>query len=94
MPTVWAMALRQGKLLPPRESFLIIIHFPILTSGSDPANFINFCTGKTLTNGLQVKGGSCNGIGRLSNISYVPSNSDHKQSWETSPQPTRWFLLS
>lgn len=29
---------------------------------SDPANFINVCTGKTLTNGLQVKAGSCNGI--------------------------------
>jgi hypothetical protein len=26
-------------------------------------NFINFCAGKTLTNGLQVVGGSCNGIG-------------------------------
>ncbi|KAL8711059.1 MAG: hypothetical protein Q9220_004440 [cf. Caloplaca sp. 1 TL-2023] len=31
-------------------------------SATDAANFINFCTGKTLTNGLQVKGGSCNGI--------------------------------
>jgi transcription initiation factor TFIID subunit 15 len=30
---------------------------------SDNANFINFCAGKTLTNGLQVAGGSCNGIG-------------------------------
>lgn len=29
---------------------------------TDSANFINFCTGKTITNGLQVKGGSCNGI--------------------------------
>lgn len=31
---------------------------------SDPANFINLCAGgqKTLTNGAQVKGGSCNGI--------------------------------
>jgi hypothetical protein len=27
-------------------------------------NFINFCAGKTLTNGLQVVGGSCNGIGK------------------------------
>lgn len=27
-------------------------------------NFINFCSGKTLTNGLQVQGGSCNGIGK------------------------------
>lgn len=29
---------------------------------TDTANFINFCSGKTLTNGLQVQGGSCNGI--------------------------------
>lgn len=28
-------------------------------------NFINFCDGKTLTNGLQVQGGSCNGIRKL-----------------------------
>ena len=27
-------------------------------------NFINFCAGKTLTNGLQITTGSCNGIGR------------------------------
>lgn len=33
---------------------------------TDNANFINFCGGQTLTNGLQVKAGSCNGIGRLS----------------------------
>jgi len=32
---------------------------------SDQANFINFCQGKTLTNGLQVKEGSCNGIGKF-----------------------------
>lgn len=31
-------------------------------SATDPANFNNFCSGKTLTNGLQVKSGSCNGI--------------------------------
>src|SRR5271168_3466261 len=29
-------------------------------------NFINFCSGKTLTNGLQIVGGSCNGIGKRS----------------------------
>jgi hypothetical protein len=34
-------------------------------SATDPANFINFCTGKTITNGLQVQGGSCNGIGTI-----------------------------
>lgn len=26
-------------------------------------NFINFCKGQTLTNGLQITEGSCNGIG-------------------------------
>ncbi|KAL1986382.1 hypothetical protein VTN96DRAFT_6461 [Rasamsonia emersonii] len=31
-------------------------------SATDNANFINFCQGKTLTNGQQIKGGSCNGI--------------------------------
>lgn len=31
-------------------------------SKTDNANFINFCSGKTLTNGLQQKQGSCNGI--------------------------------
>lgn len=29
-------------------------------------NFINFCSGQTLTNGLQVTDGSCNGIGKSS----------------------------
>ena len=31
-------------------------------SRTDPANFINVCSGKTLTNGLQITTGSCNGI--------------------------------
>ena len=31
-------------------------------SHTDPANFINNCVGKTLTNGLQITTGSCNGI--------------------------------
>lgn len=33
-------------------------------SATDQANFINFCSGKTLTNGLQITTGSCNGIGK------------------------------
>lgn len=32
-------------------------------------NFINFCAGKTLTNGLQITDGSCNGIGKWNLIS-------------------------
>lgn len=35
---------------------------------TDPANFINFCSGKTVTNGLQNTAGSCNGIGKQSVI--------------------------
>ncbi|KAL8988689.1 MAG: hypothetical protein Q9177_002274 [Variospora cf. flavescens] len=31
-------------------------------SATDETNFINFCSGKTLTNGAQLDGGSCNGI--------------------------------
>ncbi|CEL02896.1 hypothetical protein ASPCAL04059 [Aspergillus calidoustus] len=31
-------------------------------SAIDPANFINHCTQRTLTNGKSFKGGSCNGI--------------------------------
>jgi len=41
-------------------------------STTDNANFINVCTGKTLTNGKQVTGGSCNGI----TMGDIPSNQD------------------
>ncbi|KAK7887718.1 hypothetical protein LTR67_009621 [Exophiala xenobiotica] len=41
-------------------------------SDTDNANFINICTGKTLTNGKQVTGGSCNGI----TMGDIPSNQD------------------
>ena len=34
-------------------------------SATSQNNFINGCAGKTLTNGLQVQGGSCNGIRKL-----------------------------
>ncbi|KAB5517302.1 hypothetical protein GE09DRAFT_979176, partial [Coniochaeta sp. 2T2.1] len=33
-----------------------------VNSLTDQANFVNFCNGKTLTNGLQIRTGSCNGI--------------------------------
>ena len=33
-------------------------------SQTSTSNFINFCEGKILTNGLQVTGGSCNGISK------------------------------
>lgn len=33
-------------------------------SATSTNNFVNFCSGKTLTNGLQILTGSCNGIGK------------------------------
>jgi hypothetical protein len=50
-----------------------------LETGSDPGqspsetsqnNFINNCAGKTLTNGLQITTGSCNGIRKYSYSSF------------------------
>lgn len=41
-------------------------------SNTDPANFINFCTGKTLTNGTQNTAGSCNGVV----MGDIPSNNN------------------
>lgn len=43
--------------------------------GSDAGNFINFCAGRTLTNGEQKTEGSCNGIpmGRIPAVSNMPS---------------------
>jgi len=39
-------------------------------------NFINFCVGKTITNGQQVKGGSCNSVpmGDLPSTAQMPSS--------------------
>lgn len=51
-----------AKLLQPRKENRIPRTGRKLTSGSDNANFINFCQGKALTNGAQVRKGSCNGI--------------------------------
>lgn len=39
---------------------------------SDVANFINFCDGQVLTNGLQNAEGSCNGVGELPSINMTP----------------------
>jgi transcription initiation factor TFIID subunit 15 len=54
-----------------------------LVNTSDPANFINFCTGKTLTNGQQVTGGSCNGIV----MGDIPSQGNMVSSIIVSPAP-------
>jgi len=41
-------------------------------------NFINFCQGKTLTNGLQVQGGSCNGIRESSDEASIMEGTDQR----------------
>ncbi|KAL2260098.1 hypothetical protein VTK26DRAFT_6019 [Humicola hyalothermophila] len=44
-------------------------------SETDRANFINFCAGRTLTNGQQNRDGSCNGVpmGRIPATTNMPS---------------------
>lgn len=54
-----------------------------LTDDRDNANFINFCSGETLTNGLQVQGGSCNGIV----MGKIPAQNKMVSSIIVSPQP-------
>ncbi|KAI1766284.1 hypothetical protein GGR53DRAFT_528758 [Hypoxylon sp. FL1150] len=58
-------------------------------SATDNANFINFCSGKTLTNGLQQKQGSCNGIpmgeipattNMVSSVLINPQHNDNLQA--------------
>ncbi|KAF3765052.1 hypothetical protein M406DRAFT_42153, partial [Cryphonectria parasitica EP155] len=50
---------------------------------TDNANFINFCSGKTLTNGLQQKQGSCNGVV----MGDMPATTKMVSSIITSPVP-------
>ena len=54
-----------------------------LMDNSDNANFINFCTGKTLTDGLQVTAGSCNGVV----MGDIPANTNMISSIITNPAP-------
>ncbi|TFA99595.1 hypothetical protein CCMA1212_008412 [Trichoderma ghanense] len=51
-------------------------------SATDNANFINFCQGKTLTNGEQVQSGSCNGIP----MGNIPSTNNMVSSVFVNPQ--------
>jgi transcription initiation factor TFIID subunit 15 len=53
-----------AKLRQLREHIVFGPKVPSTNSSSDNANFINFCAGKQLTNGQQIAGGSCNGIGK------------------------------
>lgn len=50
---------------------------------TDTSNFINFCKGETLTNGLQVQAGSCNGVV----MGKIPSRDNMISSVLISPQP-------
>lgn len=52
-------------------------------SKTDNANFINFCSGKTLTNGLQQKQGSCNGVV----MGEMPAQANMVSTIITSPVP-------
>ena len=52
-----------GNLRRLREHSTLDEKVYLTDSTSDNANFINFCAGKQLTNGQQIAGGSCNGIG-------------------------------
>lgn len=54
-------------------------------SKTDPANFINHCTGKTLTNGKQVTQGSCNGVV----MGDIPSNNNMISSIVIFPAPNQ-----
>ncbi|KAF2436085.1 hypothetical protein EJ08DRAFT_579045 [Tothia fuscella] len=54
-----------------------------IESTADSANFINYCSGKTLTNGQQVKTGSCNGIV----MGDLPSQSQMVSTVILSPKP-------
>lgn len=68
-------------------------------SATSTDNFINFCSGQTLTNGLQITTGSCNGIRQFFS-SVVPFVSDQSSNGTTPGQnkhdilhhhlPTSW----
>jgi hypothetical protein len=54
-------------------------------------NFINNCAGKTLTNGLQITTGSCNGISTSIRLN-VACHSNLPQLWVISLQSPPWYL--
>ncbi|KAH7413370.1 hypothetical protein BKA64DRAFT_719281 [Cadophora sp. MPI-SDFR-AT-0126] len=51
-------------------------------SATDNANFINFCSGQTITNGLQLTAGSCNGIP----MGKIPASKNMITAMITNPQ--------
>lgn len=69
------MGLRLANLHQIRK-YSLYLHFrlTLLTLPSDKVNFIHICDGKTLTNGLQNKDGSCNPIRMIYAVSSVWDN--------------------
>ncbi|KAK5047591.1 hypothetical protein LTR84_006688 [Exophiala bonariae] len=54
-------------------------------SATDNANFINFCSGQTLTNGQQLTAGSCNGIP----MGRIPAAKNMISAVIVNPQPAQ-----
>ncbi|KFY66380.1 hypothetical protein V496_02073 [Pseudogymnoascus sp. VKM F-4515 (FW-2607)] len=52
-------------------------------SETDDANFVNFCSGQQLTNGMQITSGSCNGIP----MGRIPASENMISAMITNPQP-------
>jgi transcription initiation factor TFIID subunit 15 len=52
-------------------------------SSSDDANFVNFCSGQTITNGKQITTGSCNGIP----MGKLPATTNMISAMITNPNP-------
>lgn len=68
--------------LPVKSNPKRIIPLEISSNDSDNANFINVCAGQTLTNGIQITTGSCNGIP----LGFIPSKDKMPSSLITFPE--------
>ncbi|CAI4218232.1 unnamed protein product [Parascedosporium putredinis] len=69
-PIANALARRQNRFASAATGQGDVVEDGQSPSATDDNNFINFCSGQTLTNGLQVQQGSCNGIvmGRIPGV--------------------------
>ncbi|GAB1320926.1 hypothetical protein MFIFM68171_11136 [Madurella fahalii] len=76
-------ALQTGSLYTGLEEGTVGIRPGLSESATDEANFVNFCAGRTLTNGQQNRNGSCNGIP----MGRIPSANNMISMIITSPQP-------
>ncbi|KAG7009194.1 hypothetical protein G7Y79_00003g010620 [Physcia stellaris] len=81
--TLNADALQTGSGLTGQQNGASGIKAGQAPSQTDTANFINFCSGKTLTNGKQVKTGSCNGIP----MGDIPATTNMVSTIITNPGP-------